>query len=332
MNTLAKSKAQALVQPPKPLAVTPNVRQFNSPAAGAVLSLSNEATNIVQVVNPASTLTINVDGQNFSAFGANHLVLHVDTTAATEITLNFVRGATVLATKAIELEADQLAVLTFAAVIKANNAVTLLALGNHVVGKSEATDSNGAVGGLLLTPTGAIQSADGEYQRFVYDGIHATEVAPDSFFPNWYADLPTNIRQRDYQIQIKVPPLGVIQQFSLLIVDAENDIFMTDPAAANHLSLDFNGGDLTRIGLNIVGDPSNSMRPALDPQPLAGDVITLILTENSLGYVWSGGNGRIEIPPAFFVNAPNVLVYSAGATASHITDLSIKVSMPVDER
>lgn len=327
MNTLAKAKAQALVQPAKPLAVTPNVRQFNSPAAGAALSLSNESTNVVQVVNPASTLTINVDGQNFSAFGANHFVLHVDTTAATEITLNFVRGATVLATKAIELEADQLAVLTFAAVIKANNAVTLLALGQHVVGKSEATDGNGAGSGLLLIPNGAIGSTDAGYQNFIYDGTSGIEVAADVVLPVWSAGLPVEQRQSTYKIFVKMPDLGLIRSADLYLVDADFDLdFLSNRSNLNYLSLELRPQDgSTTLILNAPDnlELSNSIGFT---QPAAGSVISLTLNSTSIDYAWDGGSGTLPIPAGFFTNPPNVLVSSSGETASHIADLSVRVA------
>ena len=330
MTTLAKSKAQALVQPAKPLAVTPNVRLFNSPAAAAALSLSTESTNIVQVVNPASTLSINVDSQNFSAFGANHFVLHVDTTAATEISLNFVRGATILTTKVIEIDADQIAILTFAAITKANDAVSLLAIGHHVVGKSEATDGNGAVGGLLLVPTGAVESADGEFQRFAYDGTNTFdfELQGSSYqIPIWYADLPLANRQSEYQISLKMPDLGLIRSANLYLVDADFDLdFFLSPSSLNYLSLELRPQDgSTTLILSAFGnfELSNSIGFT---QPAAGSVISLTLNSTSIDYAWDGGSGTLPIPAGFFANPPNVLVFSSGDTASHIADLSVRVA------
>ncbi|MEC7120336.1 MAG: hypothetical protein VXW65_10590 [Pseudomonadota bacterium] len=139
MTTLAKAKAQSHAQPPQPLAVTPNVRLLNSPVDGAALSISTEHTNIVQVVNPPPEFSLDLDGQNFSAFGANHFILHVDSTTATAITVNFVRGATVLDTTVIEVDADQLSVVTLAHIVKGNDQVSLLTVGQHTVGKSDAT-------------------------------------------------------------------------------------------------------------------------------------------------------------------------------------------------
>ncbi len=334
MTTLAKSKAQALVQPAKPLAVTPNVRQFNSPAAGATLSLSNESTNIVQVVNPASTLSINVDSQNFSAFGANHFVLHVDTTAATEISLNFVRGATILATKVIEIDADQIAILTFAAITKANDAVTLLAIGHHVVGKSEATDGNGAVGGLLLVPTGAMESADGEFQRFAYDGTNTIDFeAQGSTYqlPIWYADLPLANRQSEYQISLKMPDLPDGKSAYLMIGDMPAAALF-DNSGLNLILLALAGGGLptgiphANLILKIANDQAGSASLLMLPSPTVGSIITLTLTTTALDYSWDGGSDSMTLPVGFFAAAPNLLAYSASEAALDVMPLSIKVA------
>lgn len=285
MTTIAKSKAQALVQPAKPLAVTPNVRQFNSPAAGAALSLSNEATNIVQVVNPASTLTINVDGQNFSAFGANHFVLHVDTTAATEITLNFVRGATVLATKSIEIEADQLAVLTFAAVIKANNAVTLLALGQHVVGKSEATDGNGAVGGLQLVnasyANGLLEHTGGQIAYFYSDAMSALIDF----------DASTTVR-------ITVPSSSYT--FSAVLSNSSDPATALDNALASVFAAENTMGLLIEGDLSEIGDI-----PRMDLSVAAGDLITFGQQNgNQISVLLNGQTYLSRIDPAINPSLP----------------------------
>lgn len=326
MTTLAKTKAQALVQPAKPLAVTPNVRLFNSPAAGATLSLSTESTNIVQVVNPASTLSIKVDSQNFSAFGANHFVLQVDTTAATEISLNFVRGATILTTKVIEIDADQIAVLTFAAITKANDAVSLLAIGHHVVGKSEATDGNGAVGGLPLIPTGAIKSVDGEYQRFVYDGSSTIEVFVNVLWPAWHAGLAESSRQHEYQITLKVPVVGDNQSSQLLIADAEAaNIFNVTPLNRLKFAVQ-ESSNYTSLSLGLAGDDNPSTTVVFEPAPASGSTVTLTLTTNSIDYAWDQGTGSLPIPAGFFTTAPNVLAYSVSDNPAAIVPLSIKVA------
>lgn len=329
MTTLAKSKAQALVQPAKPLAVTPNVRLFNSPAAGATLSLSNESTNIVQVVNPASTLSINVDSQNFSAFGANHFVLHVDTTAATEISLNFVRGATILTTKVIEIDADQIAVLTFAAITKANDAVSLLTIGHHVVGKSEATDGNGAIGGLLLVPTGANESLDGDYQRFAHDGVSAIEVAQGVFFSVWHAELESTARQAEYQVKVKMPVIDTASQEATVSFAAasitESGFFAL--SGVNTVGLGFLKYQ-SSVGcrLRVLQGTTVLSSVEITPTPIAGDEITLTLNADSVDYVHGANTGSLPVPNGFFSATPNVLAVSGNINPALIVPLSIKVA------
>ena len=186
---------------------------------------------------------------------------------------------------------------------------------------------NGGSTSLLLIPTGAIESVDGEYQRFVYDGEHALEVAPDTFYPVWFGDLPADQRQSEYQIMLKMPTLTGDQAANLLIADVDISVPALLERDFNYLALELRATDgSTGLLLNIEDDQENSSNVGL-LQPAAGSVITLTLTTTSLDYVYDGGTGSIAIPAGFFANPPNIWAYSGAMSAADVMPLSIKVSV-----
>lgn len=146
--TLAKSKAARLASPAS-LSMTPNARVVMA-AALSSLALQRESTSIVSLVNPAATLNIDVDAQNFSAMGGQFFIVKADTTDASTITVNYVHGNTTHASQVFAVAADSIGQLVLGAVVSASNDVDLVVIGHHVVGKPNATGGETAISGVVL--------------------------------------------------------------------------------------------------------------------------------------------------------------------------------------
>ncbi len=200
------------------------------------------------------------------------------------------------------------------------------------VDKLNAAEPNPA--GLMLVPTGAIESLDGDYQRFVYDGVNTTDVVFEGTtyqFPIWYADLPLANRQSEYQISLKMPTLAESQNSDLLIGNiAAADLF--DKSGLNYFGLELrgvgrSGNSPAELIVNIASDPEGSQGLTLDPPPAANSTITLSLTTTALDCVWEGGSSSIPLPVGSFTTAPNVLASSRAAPTQfgNVMPLSIKV-------
>lgn len=127
--TLAKAKAQSLTPAAAQLALTPNVLNVLSPANLAVIALQNNSVNILNVTNPATSLTVNVDAQNFGALGGKLFVLNVDSTAASTITVQFMRGNTAIKQHVLSIAANSVTHITLGALVEANNTVKFLVVG-----------------------------------------------------------------------------------------------------------------------------------------------------------------------------------------------------------
>ena len=183
---------------------------------------------------------------------------------------------------------------------------------------------------LLLIPAGATESADGEFQRFAYDGTNTIdfELQGGSYqIPIWYADLPLANRQSEYQISLKMPDLVEYGSANLYLVDADFDLdFFLNPSGLNYLSLELRPQDgSTTLILSAFGNSELSNSIGFT-QPAAGSVISLTLSTTNVDYAWDGGSGTLPIPAGFFANPPNVVVFSSGDSASHIADLSVRVA------
>lgn len=185
---------------------------------------------------------------------------------------------------------------------------------------------NGGSTSLLLIPTGAVESADGEYQRFVYDGGHAYEVASETFYPIWHAELSAQDRQSEYQIKLKMPELTDDQAVNVFITEADISLAALLELDFNYFALYLRANDgSTALLLNIADDQPNSSYVGFS-QPAAGSVITLTLTTTSLDYAYDGGTGSMDIPADFFANPPNIWAYSGAMSSADVMPLSIKVA------
>ena len=200
--------------------------------------------------------------------------------------------------------------------------------GFEVIGLTSVVIPDEPVAGdLLLVPTGATESADGEFQRFVWDGGHAYEVAPETFYPIWHAELSAQDRQSEYQIKLKMPELTDDQAVNVFITEADISLAGLLERDFNYFALELRANDgSTGLRLNIADDQANSTSNGF-LQPAPGSVITLTLTASSLDYVYDGGTGSIDIPAGFFANPPNIWAYSGAMSAADVMPLSIKVSV-----
>lgn len=186
----------------------------------------------------------------------------------------------------------------------------------------------GDVGGLLLIPTGAVETVDGDYQHFATDGVYTAEVAPGLFLPSYFADLPTIDRQTDYVIDLKMPAQVLTNGVGVFVVIAEDagagDLIN---ATKNLLRLSIDSyNNVTRIEIADINTPANDASIPLNPLPTADSVIMLTLTATNLNYYWDGGSGNIAVPVGFFASAPNVLVASIAQDHADIIETSIKVA------
>lgn len=196
---------------------------------------------------------------------------------------------------------------------------------NYSIAASNLGGDGGESTSLLLGSTGAIETADGDYQRFAYDGVLVIEYAPDAFFPIWCAELSLQDRQSECQIALKMPELSGDQAVDLLITDADISLAGLLEHDFNYFALELRANDgSTGLLLNIADDQANSTSNGF-LQPAAGSVITLTLTTSSLDYVYDGGTGSIDIPAGFFANPPNIWAYSGAMDAADVMPLSIKV-------
>ena len=178
---------------------------------------------------------------------------------------------------------------------------------------------------LMLGSSGAIETADGDYQRFAYDGVLVIEYAPETFYPIWCAELPAQDRQSEYQIKLKMPELSGDQAVNVFITEADISLAALLERDFNYFALELRANDgSTGLLLNIADDQANSTSNGF-LQPAAGSVITLTLTTSSLDYVYDGGTGSIDIPAGFFANPPSIWAYSGAMDAADVMPLSIKV-------
>lgn len=130
MTTLAKNKAlaiAALANAPAVLPMTPNARTLTNITEGATIALFEQLTSVVQLIDPPSQLTLQIDAQNFGAFGSRHFVISAATESASTVTVQYVRGRdqTVLASLVVELAAQSNSTVTIGSWIPAEDQVEL---------------------------------------------------------------------------------------------------------------------------------------------------------------------------------------------------------------
>ena len=303
------------------------VRLYQNPANSTVLTNQSsdgsiDTSTTALVITGATAPTGLVFQPNLAVLRnvTSDIKLLVDTSV--ELTLNVNIAGTLTA---MTVEAGKTAVLTLALI-----AGIPMIVGSHGF-FPVATDGNGAVGSLLFIPTGAIESVDGEYQRFAHDGSHTEpfDVGGGTTvqIPLFYADLPLANRQYDLQADIKMPSGAANSSVGLFFAVDASFSDMLSGGSKNNLLFEINpSNSTTSLLLKNQNDADNPVRFTLTPSPTVGSVISLTTSATTVDLLWDGGSHSMNLPIGFFASAPNLLVMSFAQGNSPIVPLSIKVS------
>lgn len=182
-------------------------------------------------------------------------------------------------------------------------------------------------GGLLLVPTGADESADGEFQRFVWDGEHVIFGVQNGYL----VDLAESDRTDTYTIQFKMPSIeDSINRISICVGDVAS---FTGEVDGNLLLLDayYSGDDASAL-LNLYtqsvvdGDtPNYTPYLTIVPAPAAGTVITLEVAQSDVVLSFGSESNPVTLPEGFLPSLSGVSAYS-GSQTNAVLPLSIKVA------
>ena len=185
---------------------------------------------------------------------------------------------------------------------------------------------------LLLIPTGAVESTDGEYQRFVPD---ATEPLG---YPAYYAELDVSDWQESpISVQFKWPALTVVDDALVIFFSGGNynsiENLVGDETDSIYASL-----QLARTSGGGQGDPYNIANfdfykfgvepPTSEPvtlTPSAGDIATLNFTRTQMTLTVDGETQNYAIPADVFAGVSSLNV--AAKVESVVLQISIKVSV-----
>ena len=157
-------------------------------------------------------------------------------------------------------------------------------------------------GGLLLVPMNAVESVDGEYQRF--EPIDA-----------WFAQLAMEDWRSALIVQFKVPALATSYQV-LMISFMSGDI--TDLGLK--LSCQITNGS---VSFGVFGGISTTYSAA---QPAPDTVITLTITKQSATLAYGEVSETIDISTDNLAVPFNCAASSSGFEGDAVLPLSIKVS------
>ena len=210
-----------------------------------------------------------------------------------------------------------------------NNIQQINALqGFEVIGLTSVVIPDEPVSGGLLVPTGAVESADGDYQRFAYDGVYAIEPAPGVFFKVWHAELESSARQADYQVKVKMPVIDTASQEATVSFAAASitESGFLSLQGVNTVSLVLKYQSSVGCRLRVLQGATVLSSVEITPTPIAGDEITLTLNADSVDYVHGANTESSPVPNGFFSATPNVLAFSGNINPALIVPLSIKVA------
>lgn len=211
--------------------------------------------------------------------------------------------------------------------INALEGFEVIGVASVVVGSEEPTPTQ-----LMLIPTGAIESVDGEYQRFVGD---ATDPLGH---PAYYADLaPANWQAGAIEVQFKWPDLTVADE-ALTIWFSGGDYQATvngfgQGVIHNTYFQCFSVADGEGILLNsFLGaqkdDESSVSTGTFGFSPAAGDIATLTFTRAALTLSVGGNTATLPHIAGMFAEVP--LINVLARVDSVTMPLSIKVA-PANE-
>ena len=186
--------------------------------------------------------------------------------------------------------------------------------------------------GLLLVPTGATESTDGEYQRFVSD---ATEPLG---YPAYKAELDADDWQADQiSVQFKWPALTVVNDALVIFFSSGNYDSIENPVGDETDSI-YASLQLARTEGGGQGEPYNIANfdvykfgvepPTSEPvtlTPIAGDIATLTFTRTQMTLTVDGQTQTYAIPAGAFTGVS--LLNVIAKVESAVLPLSIKVTL-----
>lgn len=186
---------------------------------------------------------------------------------------------------------------------------------------------NGGSSTLLeFTPTGAVETVDGDYQQFTYDGESQVEINLGDSTVNvtaWFAELEEVVRQQQYQIELKTPAVVADSSVEIYIADKSFDTTeITESVSVNNISLRMSEVDgSATLTLTDVVDSLNDESISL-PVATAGSVVSISLSATTLTVDYDGTVETITLPTGFFTD-PNVIVVSVGTATPPTLSISV---------
>ena len=199
---------------------------------------------------------------------------------------------------------------------------------NYSIAASNLGGDGGESTSLLLGSTGAIETADGEYQRFVWDG----ETLNLDNQGVWEANLPAEDRGAAYRIKMKMPVMVADDPFAIVKIGAAPSYMATiDGSDGNQVVLEVLyvannlATELCLYAQSILGGDYTFTDSLIIPAPVAGTVITLEVTQSTAVMSWGNESYPLVITSGALPSPSDVLAYSAGFEPP--LPLSIKVSV-----
>ena len=185
-------------------------------------------------------------------------------------------------------------------------------------------DEGGSTG-LLLIPTGAVESADGEYQRFAYDGA-STMIGS----PSYVAELDPSDWQPNPTIKFKLPSLTQAgQSVALYLFNGDFANLSVETFTVNNLIItaDLNGdAGAYQLAVDHLSGRAGIGTTVIDPVPAAGTEITIsIISRSSMLISFGSENIPVTLPTGFLATTLNIVLMSR-ASDTAVPPLSIQVT------
>ncbi len=181
---------------------------------------------------------------------------------------------------------------------------------------------------LRFIPNGAVESVDGELQRFVYNGtnVETVEVGGNLVnVPVWQADIPQTFRQGDYLLRFKMPTLSSGASVNIYFTDSLVPSVVSPPAGISYVLIELRqtGGNSIVIEDFVV--PENSISAAL-PDYVDNELVVVTLSPSSI--LVDGGNSNVSqnITRSLFTQPVNVLLHAIAETAITVPAISAQIS------
>ena len=198
--------------------------------------------------------------------------------------------------------------------------------GFEVIGLTSVVIPDEPVAGdLLLVPTGAVESIDGEYQRFTYDGA-STMIGS----PSYVAELDPSDWQPNPTIKFKLPSLTQAgQSVALYLFNGDVADLSGETFTVNNLIItaDLNGdAGAYQLTVDHLSGRASIDTTAIDPVPAAGTEITIsIISRSSMLISFGSENIPVTLPTDFLATTLNIVLMSR-ASDTAVPPLSIQVT------